>query len=246
MDCGRANEFDIISTLNGKCFGIIVPKWQKHLRKMFPGIKDTDLVRSYYYDDPYAKPDIVIVVGSKKIYLSIKSGHNPSCHQEEFTSFMEFLRKSQVPERYLHIISFFHFGRTSKLSNHGRSFTKDEIESQYGKYLLECNEYLATRDDVSEKVIYRAVIRGTRSNVNEIDYFYYGNVSNGFLMSRLEVHDFILSDRSGKMDGAPRFGSLVYQPNGRRADRKEQSYVRIKWPILCLKFYDNEWLEKYS
>jgi hypothetical protein len=246
MQCGKANELDIIAVLNNHRFQSLNDKWKSLVKRMFPLIKDDDLIRAYSYKDPYAKPDLMVVVQSQRIFLSIKSGHNPSCHQELFGSFMDFLRKSQVPERYLRIISFFHFGRSSKLSNNGRSFTKDEIVSQYGQYIVETNEYFQTRKDLIEKVIYRTVIRGVRSNVDEIDYFYYGNVNNGFMLSRQDIFEFITHDFTGLKNVAPRFGSLLYQPDGRRVDRKEQAYVRIKWPILCTKYYDKEFLKKYS
>jgi hypothetical protein len=246
MQCGKANEFDILSLLNNHCFDSLNPKWRSHLRRMFPQIQETDLVKAYSYHDSYAKPDIVIMVGEKRIFLSIKSGHNPSCHQESFYSFMEFLRKSQVPERYLRTISFYHFGKSRKLSNNGKSFTKEDIVSKYGHYLTETNQYLETRKDLTEKVIYRAVIRGVRSNVDEIDYFYYGNVNNGFLLSRQDIYELITNDLTGTKNGAPRFGSLVYQPNGRKENGKDQAYVRIKWPILCTKYYDKKFMEKYS
>lgn len=246
MECGKANEEDIIYTLNRHRYESLNNKWKSHLKRMFPDIQPSDFLHAYNYKDPYAKPDIVIVAKSKRIYLSIKSGHNPSCHQESFVSFMDFLRKSKVPEKYLHIIYFFHFGRTNKLSNNGKSFSKQEIISNYGAYLFQLNKYLETRKDLIEKIVYRAVIRGIRSNVDEIDYFYYGNINNGFLLSRQDIFDFIMNDNTGQMYGAPRFGSLVYQPNGRNANKKDQIYVRIKWPVLCTKYYDKEFLSKYS
>lgn len=246
MQCGKANELDIIGLLDGHRFESLNMKWKSLLRRMFPHIQENDLIRARFYNDPYAKPDIVIIVKSKRIFLSIKSGHNPSCHQEAFVSFIEFLRKSQVPERYLRTITFYHFGKSRKLTNGGKSFTKEEIVAKFGNYLSEVNKYLETRKDLIEKVIYRAVIRGVRSNVDEIDYFYYGNVNNGFMLSRQDIYEFITNDSTGIKNGAPRFGSLVYQPNGRKENGKEQTYVRIKWPVLCMKYYDKDFLEKYS
>ena len=246
MDSGKANELDIISGINGYHYKHLNPKWQSLIKRMFPKISPNDEVKCYFYRDRYAKPDIVIQVKSIKVYVSIKSGHNPSCHQESFPSFVKFLRKCRIPERYIRIITFYHFGRTQKLSKDGESFTRDEIIEKYGDYLVELNNYLLTRSDVTEKIIYRAIIRGTKPNVDQIDYFYYGNVYSGFLLSRNQIHDLVMTGGEKDYRGAPHFGALVYQANGRKDDRIDKAYVRIKWPVLCLNFYDQEFVKKYS
>ncbi len=246
MKSGKANELDIISALNGYYFKDLNPMWQHYVKRIFPKITDNDTIRAYLYWDNRAKPDMVLICNQVRKFVSIKSGHNPTCHHETLSSFITFLRKNKIPERYIRIILFYHYGRSDKLSNNGQSFTRKEIIDQYGDYLADLNNYLETRTDITEKLIYRTIIRGLRPNVDLVDFFYYGSVNNGFLLSRQDVYNEIINDNDKDPRGAPHFGGLLYQARTRQDDNPERSCVRIMWPILCLNFYNKEFLKKYS
>lgn len=90
-DDGLLNEVEIINHLNNKTFSMLDEKWQKHIKVMFPFIKDSDIITARKFPEHKAKPDAIIKVRNTVEYLSIKSGRNPSVHQEDFFVFQNYL-----------------------------------------------------------------------------------------------------------------------------------------------------------
>ena len=245
MQSGKQNEIDILSALTGKKHCDLEDNWKRHIKKMFPEVKSNDVVHAYFYHDGHAKPDLVVTVNDRSIRLSIKSGKNPSCHLENYSDFASFLTSIGVSDRILKIIYFYQFGRTEKLSNNGEPFTREELQTKYERYIKEANEYFLAHPGMVKKIIYRSLIRGVRYRAEPIDYFYYGNVFRGFLLSYDEINKVILEDPFVDCK-AIHFYSLVFQPDGRNVNKSNHLFIRIKWPILSLRFYDEEFVEKYS
>ena len=245
MQAGKQNEIDIMTAVSGQKYEDIDSKWKSHLKKMFPDIESGDVVHTYFYHDTHAKPDIVITVKNKSIKLSIKSGKNPSCHLENFSDFMSFLIKNGVPNRIIRILSFYQFGRSEKLSNDGKPFSREELQTNFKQYVKEASDYFLDHKQIVGKIIYRTIIRGIRKNVDPIDYFYYGSVKRGFLLSREEIYKEIIEDPFVE-SRAIHFYGLVFQPCGRKETREDRLFVRIKWPILSVRFYDDDFINKYS
>lgn len=103
---GLNNETEIINFLNCKKFKELNDKWKKHIVAMFPFVKDDDVVYARKFPDHQAKPDAIIKVRNTVQYLSIKSGRNPSVHQEDFFSFRRFLKSIGVDDSVLRTIYF--------------------------------------------------------------------------------------------------------------------------------------------
>ena len=95
---GLLNEQEVIDHLNNKTFVMLDEKWQKHIKVMFPFVKDTDIIYARKFPEHKAKPDAIIKVRNSVEYLSIKSGRNPSVHQEDYFVFQNFLKYYCVPE----------------------------------------------------------------------------------------------------------------------------------------------------
>lgn len=199
--------------------------------------KDIMSYLKFFYDGR-AKPDIYLECRHTKVKISIKSGHNPSIHQENFFDFIKFLKRIGISSRTIKIISFYHFGKIKKLSNNGKPFTKDEMIKNYGKYLKQANEEI-NKKKIIEEIIYRTIIKGAKIDREEIDYLYYGSSEKGFLLSIEDIYSLVIKDKKEDILQL-HFGGLIYQPSGRREDRVDRYYSRIKWPILCVKFYDNK------
>ena len=234
---GLDNEAEIINHLNRKRFKYLDEKWQKHLLQMFPFIEDEDIVYARRFPDHQAKPDAIIKVRNTIQYLSIKSGRNPSVHQEEFFAFQKFMVKIKVPKDVLRTIYFFHFGETKKLSNGGVPFTKEELEENYGEYFLRASQILDNTKIIKE-VINRTIIKGASPKRMALTYLYYGNTEKGFLLSKEDIYSLVLNYREHK--SSIHFGGLNYQPGGRKRTTPDYRYVRIKWPILSPMFYLSE------
>ena len=236
-DNGLLNETEIIKHLNNKRFAKLDEKWQKHIKIMFPFVKDEDVIIAKKFPDHKSKPDASIRVRNTVEYLSIKSGRNPSVHQEDFFVFSNFLKSIGVKKNVLHTIYFYHFGETKTCSNNGKPFTKEELEERFGQYFLKASQFL---DDerIIKKIIYRAIIKGANMKRTPITYLYYGNVEKGFLLSKEDIYSLVLNYR--EHNSSIHFGGLNYQPTGRKRTTIDYRYVRIKWPILSPMFYLSE------
>ena len=245
MNSGKQNEIDILTELTGKKFEDLEPKWKGHIKKMFPEIKDTDMVHAYFYKDKFAKPDVVITVNNRSVLVSVKSGKNPSFHFESYNDFNSYLQRLGVKERILKIIRFYLFGKTEKLSNNGEPFTKMEIQTKFEQYIKEANDYFINNPAIVKKIIHHTLIRGSRYQEEPIDFFYYGKADRGFLLSPNEIDRVILEDANYDYRGI-HFFALVLQPDGRKSDEYNKLYVRIKWPIISRRLFDDAFIEKYS
>lgn len=239
---GEKNEFDIIDVLNNKKYKDLSPLWKENIKRMFSFVEDNDLIKAYSFDDRRAKPDITIKVRKSRINVSIKSGSNPSVHQEYFYDFFQFLKKIGVSSRTRHIISFYHFGVSKKLGNNGEPFTKDEIIEKYSEYIIQANEELNSNKEIIKKIVYHAVIAGNNPEREPMDYFYYGNPEKGFLLDTDQIYDMILKEEKPNNRNI-HFGGLIYQPSGRKLNSRDRNYSKIKWPVLSVKFYDNDILK---
>lgn len=238
MNKGELNELMIVTYLNKKFYSELSEHWKENIKKMFPFVINEDQIFATIIENRHCKPDIEIMIRQTRIKVSIKSGHNPSIHQEFFFCFMAFLKENDVSRRTLRIIEFYHFGKTKKLSNNGRPFTREEIIKNFGNYLNEANKEI-NNIDLIKKIVYRCVIKGAKAYYKKLDFFYYGNVDKGFLYSEKEIFETVIREKKDD-NKAIHFGGLVYQPCGRKEDRVDKNYSRIKWPILCVKFYDND------
>lgn len=234
---GLMNETEIINYLNCMTFEELNSKWQGHIKTMFPFITDQDVIYARPFPDHQAKPDAIIKVRNTCEYLSIKSGRNPSVHQEEFFTFQKFMKKLGVPKNVLRTIYFFHFGETKKLNNNGKPFTKDELEEKYGRYFLRASQIL-DKADIIKAMIKRTVIKGASQTRTGLTYLYYGNVEKGYLLSKEDIYSLVLNYREHR--SSIHFGGLNYQPGGRKRNSQDYRYVRIKWPILSPLFYLSE------
>lgn len=234
---GLKNEEDIIEYLNTKSFSSLNEKWQKHIKTMFPFVEDDDVIYARKFPDHKSKPDAIIKVRHTCEYLSIKSGRNPSVHQEDYFVFQNFLKRIGVSEQVLRTIYFFHFGETKKLNNNGQPFTKEQLEENYSEYFLKASQKLDDKK-IIEDIIYRTVIKGADQKRNALTYLYFGNVEQGFLLSKEDIYTLVLRYRNHK--SSIHFGGLNYQPGGRNRTRADYRYVRIKWPILSPMYYLNE------
>lgn len=239
MNSGEQNENNIAKYLNLKMVKELNEFWKEIIYKMFPTAQDADIIHSFLIDARHVKPDIIVKINIIQKLISIKTGHNPSVHQEHIYSFYDYLRKNGVSERTIKIISFYHFGLSKKTTNNGKQFSKDEIIDKYGDYLIQANEELNNNKHLIDDIIFRSIIKGSKEYYYEVDYFYYGCLDKGFLLSREEIYDIVKHDIKPNK-GPIHFGGLIYQPSGRNMLKRDINYVRIKWPILCLKFYNDD------
>lgn len=235
---GLKNEYDIINYLNEKTYKELDKKWQKHLKTMFPFIKTNDVITCRHYEEESGKPDIVITVRHTNIYVSIKTGKKCSMHQEPFETFADFLRKKGVSERTIKTIEFFQYGKTDKLSNNGKPFTPFELKEKYSKYFTEASKDL-DKTELIDDIVFRCILKGCVLKRYKVNFLYYGNLEQGFLLSEEEIYSLVNQYRNHDKT-AIHFGGLNYCPDERKRNDDRYHYCRIRWPILALLYYRTE------
>lgn len=232
---GIKNEYDFINYLNGKLYKDINEKWRDHLKTMFPFIIDKDVVNCRHYEEEKGKPDIVITVRHTNMYVSIKSGKKCSMHQEPFETFADFLRKKGVSERTIKIMEFFQYGESDKLSNNGKPFTAFELKEKFEKYFIEASKEL-DKDEIIDAVIFRCILKGCVLKRYKVNYLYYGNINQGYLLSEEDIYSLVHQYRRHDKT-AIHFGGLNFHPDRRNRNDDNFHNCRIKWPILALLYY---------
>lgn len=239
---GSVNESMILLALNNHHFGDLSDKWKRHMKRMFKDVKDDDLIRVNYYEIKNAKPDLEIMVNTRRVLLSVKSGHAPTMHQEHIKTFFEFLRGLAVPENIIDIIAFYHYGYL--LDKHQRILTREEIVKFYPEKIKMVNDYFNSNEDVMRELVYRSIIRG-RVKGDLIDYFYYGNSARGFLLSVNDIFKLIINEEN-KYYETLTFKQLTYVACSRDKNNPNRHSIKINWPVLCKYFYDEKFMKKYG
>ena len=241
---GSVNETMILNTLNNRVFKNLSDKWKRHMKKMFKDIDDNDYIRAQYHEFKDAKPDIEIIVGNKKVLLSIKSGHAPAVHQESVPTFYKFLRSLSVPEDIIDILAFYHYGYMKDPYRYTPRYTREEIIVKYPELIQKVNSYFDSHPEIVTEIAYRAVIRG-RLKRDLIDYLYYGNAARGFLLSTGEIQRLIVNTPN-QINQTICFKQLTYVSVSRDPNSPNRHKLRIHWPILCKYFYDEEFMKRYG
>lgn len=235
---GIKNEYDFINYLNGKLYKDLNKKWLSHMKIMFPFIEEKDLISCKHYEDEKGKPDIIITVRHTNIYVSIKSGKKCSMHEEPFETFVDFLRKKGVSERTIKTMSFFQYGESEKLNNNGQPFTPFELKEKFGNYFIDASKEL-DKDEIIDAVIFRCILKGCVLKRYKVNYLYYGNLNEGYLLSEEEIYSLVRQYRNHDKS-AIHFGGLNFNPDRRKRNHDRFHYCRIKWPILSLLYYRTE------
>ncbi len=241
---GSVNETMILDTLNNHQYKDLDENWKRHIKRMFKTIRDEDVIKVNYHEHKDAKPDLDIYVRDRRVCLSIKSGHAPNMHHEPVKTFYDFLRAQGVPEKIIRIISFYHYGYSLKKRVADHILSREEILERYKKEIDMANDYFITNQGVVREIIYRAILRG-RLKRDLIDYLYYGNPNRGFLLSVHDIFYLIMKDKAKECESI-HFNSLTYVVGGRDPSSVHHHSLKINWPILCLWFYDEEFMKKYG
>lgn len=228
-------EFEFIHYLNNKAFNELSEKWKKHIKRMFPDVKDDTMIYCSKHENYFAKGDIDIrIKGSKKI-VSLKNGRNACMHRERFKWIYKTLKDAGVSFNTLNVITLYQFGESKIFGHQDQPLTKEEIVDKYGHLIQKANEEL-NDDQILDLIINRAIIQGGQEYRQKIDYLYYGNLEKGILVSVEQIYASIKSRKSISSSWI-QFGQLVFQPGARNRRTNDYLETTIRWPVLSKLFY---------
>jgi hypothetical protein len=200
---------------------------------LFP---DSEGILSCQKGYPHEKPDLVIRLGDKTKYVSVKSGRSISVHEESLSTLIPFFRSLGIPEHILKTIVYFHYGDGTLDGSGPTRFTSNDLRRVCNSYFKEAASYLAARRFVVP-FFERFVFRGIDPNGHEVDAIYYGDEHKGFFASKEEILKSV-SRNPYRHTGTINLGPLNYQPAVRNfygygEEEKRRNEAEIKWRGLA-------------
>ena len=138
-------EIEFINYFNNKKYCQFSDKWKKHLRRLFPEIKDDSMVYCSKHENRFAKGDIDLRIRGNKKIISLKNGKNACVHRERFTWFYTALKDLGISNSTLNILTLYHFGESKVFGFQDKPLTKEEIVERYSPQILKANMELNTK-----------------------------------------------------------------------------------------------------
>lgn len=170
-------EFEFIHYFNNKQFKELSDKWKKHLKRIFPDIKEDTTIYCSKHENYYAKGDIDIRIKGGKMIISLKNGKNACMHKERFTWLYHSLKELGISRSTLSILTLYQFGECQAFGHIEKPLSKEEIVAKYSDMLYKANKELNS-EAIVDMIIKRAVIVGRKEHRQQIDYLYDGNLGN--------------------------------------------------------------------
>lgn len=226
---GLENEKEIIAALDGKSVASLNPSLKALVESLFPLASGTI---SCSKGLAHEKPDLVISLGSEIRYVSVKSGHAVSVHEESLTTLIPFFRSLEIPNHILKTLVYFHYGDGTLDGTGPTRFTSENLRHLFKSYFHEASSYLTNRRFISP-FFERFVFRGIETNGHEVDALYYGGVEKGISATRKEIYK-SLYNHPYRHTGTINLGPLTYQPAVRNfygygEEEKRRNEAEIKW-----------------
>lgn len=230
---GLENEKAIIAALDGREVGSLNKSLKSLILCLFP---DSEGILSCQKGYPHEKPDLVIRLGDKTKYVSLKSGRSISVHEESLSTLIPFFRSLGIPEHILKTIVYFHYGDGTLDGSGPTRFTSNDLRRVCNSYFKEAASYLAARRFVVP-FFERFVFRGIDPNGHEVDAIYYGDEHKGVFASKEEILKSV-SRNPYRHTGTINLGPLNYQPAVRNfygygEEEKRRNEAEIKWRGLA-------------
>lgn len=226
MSKGYFNEIVFINSINNKKYKETNLLIQELLRKLYPRIKENDLIIAYKYGQ-YAKVDIVICVNNIKKGLSLKTGDKNSVHLEKIYQFCNYIKKYGFKEienlkRYLY--SDGTTNNTGKERISAKEYQKIHY-SEIKKINIELNNY-------KHILINRFLIKSDINYKVTVDAFIYGEINDFIWATKEEVLDYLINKNfdSNGIHISSLFlqnwdKNLKYNPKYEKC----REYIQVKW-----------------
>ena len=229
------HEFEFIHYLNNKKYSELSDKWKNHIKRMFPEVIADSVIHCNKHENYFAKGDIDIRIKNNRKIISLKCGSNACMHRERFRTFYHYLKDLGVSDFTLSVLTLYQFGECKTFGHIDKPLSKNEIVEQYSELIFKANQEL-NKENILDAVIERSVIKGCKEYRQEIDYFYYGNLNKGLLISVDQIYQSIKSRHEIACSWI-HFGQLVFQPGARKRTHDDYLESTIRWPVLGKLFY---------
>lgn len=228
---GIRNEYLFIKAINGKKLTELSFLLQELVLFLFPHIRKDMIIKCYKNID-YEKGDIVIQIGCRKKYISIKMGHKNSVHCESIKKFIKYLENLNVNKKIINELLKYQYADgtidgTGKYRKSVLEYRKDNKES-----IFLINKEL-NNHEILKSIVNRFIIQGTQWQTHKIDLLVYGTPNDFFFITPKEIYLYILSKKDIQSSSL-HFSCLTLQPMSRVLNYNEKKeymrhWIQIKW-----------------
>lgn len=196
---GFNNESLMVKELNGKKIKELKPNLRKFIKdicsdKNIP-ISENMIIYASVESNNKLKQDFYIIIGEKKIGVSLKMGTGNSVHQEKVEDFIEWISKVDSDGVTNEIKDYLRFFIWADGSTDGKAqIRKDKEGNIIGRFRSKDFKKLhpEKRDIIQEfleknaiSILNRVIFEG--KNNSKVDYIYHGTPFNGVWISKEEI-----------------------------------------------------------
>ncbi|MBQ3474731.1 MAG: hypothetical protein IJH20_00955 [Bacilli bacterium] len=234
---GYQNEYDFVELFNNKNLDELDNNSKIFLRDIFGEIIDSKEKIIAWKNKVVQKADIFIKYKGYIKRISLKCGNSNSIHHEQIQEFNMYLKKLEIPYKYINIYNNYHYGYLRNndgfidFSNHVSS---EEYKKMYQKDIDLFNKEI-NKTKIIMDMVDRFIIRGKNSEY-DIDALICGKIDDYVWIKKYEIYDLILFKRNYKHT-SPHISCLTIGPkkrnlNGNSKNWKEKYIVCVRWNFI--------------
>ncbi|MBO5857211.1 MAG: hypothetical protein J6Q87_03085, partial [Clostridia bacterium] len=181
---GIENERLITKELNNKRINETSDNFRYMLYDMFKNYPRDSLLNVRKVPERFlCKTDLEFWVLNSYMNVSVKTGFGPAVHQEEFESFMSFLKTLKISRKTLRFIKFYHYADETYDGSGIKTLRLSEFWEKYKVQIKEASKELS-EPCIVKAIVQRCLIKGKRETLQPINYLYYGDEKNGVFVHR--------------------------------------------------------------
>lgn len=220
---GFVNENEFIEYFNGKSF----VELNENFKDFVLFITDDDTLNEKFLckkGKGGQKPDVILTVGNKKYFISLKVGSGNSVHQEMFSEFLLFLDSIGFSKKGLDFLKEFHYA-DGTLNDTGRErLSSVEFCKKFPEKVYLLNKEL-NKKEFKQSILNRVLFQGKSESYDKAEFIYHGTIEKGYWAKSTEIINFDAKIKNNCVH----VGNLTYQPWGRNqnfnAVHPERRYV---------------------
>lgn len=229
---GYSNEKGMIEALDGKKYRSLPPNLQEVVSGCLGFKPGDDAAISAELAEQGGKPDIVVSICGKKLYVSIKSGHGNSVHQEPVEDMINYFDQIGGSPGIAKALRLFIWGDGTE-NGTGHRDARMSVKDVISKYPDETKLLREFLENHKRELITRFIKTGGHGGISA-EFIYYGTPEEGYCASADSVIDFLCD--SHRQGSAMPVGGLSMQAWNRaissaKSDQKRGN-VQLKWPNI--------------
>lgn len=225
---GYQNEIDFINYLNNKKFEELNILMQEVIQKLYPNIKNKDIIKASKYGR-YAKADIVVSVRNKERGISLKCGYKNSVHLEPIKNFTEFLLMNGEQKEKIDIFLRFLYSDGTNNNTGTKRITNAEYIDKNKADIEILNKMF---NKYKKKLIKRFLIDTYVKYKVKADIFIHGGINDFIWVTAEEVENYLEKEEINS--SSVHSGKLYIQNWNKNIKRNEKyeycrEYIQVKW-----------------